>query len=299
MAVGSALLDAALKGGARRLFVVGTGKNVGKTVAMRAIAAAAYDRGLKVALTSSGRDGEAIDAAGDHAKPRLFLRDGTMLATARGLVPPHPAAEVLDCTAWPTAAGDVALLRVRRAGFFELAGPASAAAMRECVHRFERWGADLVIVDGALDRVAPLAAGADAIVVSAGAGASPTPDEAVIEASALTRRLRIPQFDPNEEYVRIDGALTAARASQLAAAKERRQIVVRDATHLVASGRTLLGILDRLDVRCVKPLNVIAVTAASIGPDRYFEPAAFSHALAQATALPVYDVYAQTQVRAA
>jgi hypothetical protein len=49
----------------------------------------------------------------------------------------------------------------------------------------------------------------------------------------------------------------------------------------------------------VHPLNVVAVTAASIGPARYFEPAAFSRALAQATSLPVYDVYAQTEVRAA
>lgn len=299
MAVGSALLDAALSGGARRLFVVGTGKNVGKTVAMRAIAAAACERGMRVALTSTGRDGEAIDAAGDHAKPRLFLRPGVLLATARALVPAHPAAEVIDCTAWPTAAGNVTLLRVRRPGFFELAGPASASALRECVERFESCGADLTIVDGALDRVAPLAAGADAIVVAAGAAASTTMEEAVAEASALTRRLQIRMADPGAPHLFFTGALTPARAAELAGAREQRQIVLRDATQLVASGRALSGILDRLDVRCVRPLNVVAVTAASIGPARYFEPAAFSRALAQATSLPVFDVYAQTETCAA
>jgi len=34
------------------------------------------------------------------------------------------------------------------------------------------------------------------------------------------------------------------------------------------------------------------VTAASIGRDRYFEPAAFARAVALATGLPTFDVYA-------
>lgn len=298
MPVGSALLDCATRDGSRRVFVVGTAKNAGKTVAMRAVAQAAALRGLHVGLTSSGRDGEAVDAAGDHAKPRLFLPQGTVIATARGLVPAHPAAEILDTTAWPTAAGNVVFLRVRRPGFFEIAGPATGSSMRECVDRFSAYGCDLAIVDGALDRIAALAAGADSVIVAAGASASATMEEAVLEAQGLVERLQLRAYEPDAPHVRVDGALTAARAAEFMRGK-RRQIVLRDATQFVVSGRAALAITERLDVRCERPLHVVAVAAASIGPDRYFEPAAFAHALARATKLPVFDIYANARVEAA
>lgn len=299
MPVAEALLDAVRKGGSRRVFVVGTGKNVGKTVAMRAIADAASARGLTVGMTSTGRDGEAVDAADAHAKPRLFLRPGTIIATARGLLPSHPASELLVQTPWPTAAGAVHLARVRRSGYFELAGPPTAATMNACLTLFEHFECDMAIVDGALDRVAALAAGADAIVVSAGAASSAAMDEAVSEACALVRKLSMPAFDPSAPFVRMDGALTAARAAHLRERKERRQIVLRDPTQLVATGHTATGMLDGLDIRCERPVRVAAVTAASIGPDRYFEPRAFARALAGATRLPVFDIYADTLVAAA
>src|SRR5690349_12438016 len=133
MRIGDRLLELARAGGTRSLFVVGTGKNVGKTVAMRAIAKAATARNLVVGMTSTGRDGEAIDVADALAKPRLFLSPGTVVATARNLLPTHPASEMLDLTDWPSAAGRVLFARVKRPGFFELAGPPTASGVRECV----------------------------------------------------------------------------------------------------------------------------------------------------------------------
>ncbi len=64
-------------------------------------------RGVCVGMTSIGRDGEAFDAADSLEKPRLFLQPGTLVATARRLLPPHPASELLDFTPWTTAAGPV------------------------------------------------------------------------------------------------------------------------------------------------------------------------------------------------
>jgi hypothetical protein len=42
-------------------------------------------------------------------------------------------------------------------------------------------------------------------------------------------------------------------------------------------------------------LRVIATTVASIGPNRAFEPRAFAAAVAAATGLPAFDVYAGTR----
>ena len=62
MQVGAAIFDLVLAAGADVLFVVGTGKNVGKTVTARAVYEAAYRRGVRVGMMSIGRDGEAVDA---------------------------------------------------------------------------------------------------------------------------------------------------------------------------------------------------------------------------------------------
>jgi hypothetical protein len=299
MRVGHSLLDLARAGGRRSLFVVGTGKNVGKTVAMRAVAEAAAQRDLVVGLTSTGRDGEAFDVADALAKPRLFLPPRTIVATARNLVPPHPAGEMLEFTDWPSAAGCVLFARVKHAGYYELAGPPTAARIRECVERFFEFGCDQAIVDGALDRVAALAGGGDSVVIAAGAASARTMEEAVAEVRALALRLQIAAVDAAKPMLRIDGALTSARAAQLVASRESRQIVVRDPTQIAASGKAMIGIAERLDLRCERPLHVVAATVASIGRDRYFEPRAFANAVAQATGLPTFDVYAGTMVTAA
>lgn len=299
MKIGDMLLDLAREGGCRSLFVVGTGKNVGKTVAMRAIADAAVRRDLRVGMTSIGRDGEAIDAADALAKPRLFLHPGAVVATARHLLPSHPASELLDITPWNTAAGHVVFARVRGAAYYELAGPPTAAGVRACVRRFSEYGCDQIVVDGALDRVAALAGGNDAVIVVAGASAARTMEEAVDDVRALAARLRIPRFDESKPFTRVDGALTAAGAAAFAARREERQIVVRDPTQIALGGKALLGVLSRLCVRCERPLHVVAATVASIGRDRYFEPAEFARAVAAATALPTFDVYAGSMVKAA
>ena len=299
MKIGDALLDLAREGGQSSLFVVGTGKNVGKTVAMRAIAAAAFARGLCLGMTSIGRDGEAVDAADAAAKPRLFLRPGTFVATARNLLPAHPASELIDTTPWITASGPVMLARVRSAAYYELAGPATAAGVRACVKRLRALGCDQIVVDGALDRVAALAGGTDAVIVSAGASAARTMEEAVDDVRALVARLSVARVDVTQPFVAITGALTAAGASRLVSRGEDRQVVVRDPTQIAIAGKALLGVISRLQLRCERPLRVVAATVASIGRDRYFEPRAFAQSVAAATGLPTFDVYAGEMVRAA
>jgi hypothetical protein len=124
-------------------------------------------------------------------------------------------------------------------------------------------------------------------------------EEAVAEIRALTIRLQIRVVDPAKAARRMEGALTASLAAQLAAARETRQIVVRDPTQIAVSGKAMIGIAERLDIRCERPLHVVAATIASIGRDRYFEPRAFANAVAQATGLPTFDVYAGAMVKTA
>lgn len=73
-----------------------------------------------------------------------------------------------------------------------------------------------------------------------------------------------------------------------------RALVVADPTRVAIGGRTLLALLERIDLRCDRTLRPIACTVAPFGRERAFEPRAFARAVAERTQLPTYDVFAQT-----
>jgi hypothetical protein len=291
MHVGEALVARARAAEKRSIVVVGTGKNVGKTVTVTALADALVRSGVRFGIASIGRDGEAIDALEGTPKPRIFLRGDALLATAAPLLPAHPAVEIVAATNEESALGPIVLARVRAPGFFEIAGPPSAAALRLVVGRLFAGGAEIVLVDGAVDRIAALRE-EDAVVVATGAAIGPTPARVVEETATLVSCLRLPAVDRSRAAVEIEGALTAATAAALVRAGERRQIVVRDPTKIVAGGRAFAALQRGLDLRCERPLHPVACTAASIASVRAFEPASFLRLLAQAVELPCYDVYA-------
>jgi len=272
---------------------VGTAKNAGKTVTVAALCAALQREGTPFGLCSIGRDGESSDALDASPKPRFFLRPGALVATAAALVPAHPASEVLAVTRERSALGPIVLLAVRAPGFFEIAGPPGAAALRRVAEALgERAG--FALIDGAIDRLAALRGARDAIVVAAGTSA-PTQAHAVDDLRALVARLRLPGADASAPQLRIAGALGASEAAELVRAGERRQVVVRDPTSIVFGGRAFTTLSAQLDLRCERPLHPIACTVAPLGSERSYEPRAFLEAVAEATGLPAYDVYAGTE----
>jgi hypothetical protein len=289
--VGESLLQLWHGSGARSLVVVGTGKNVGKTVTLREIYNACMKTEATCAIASIGRDGESTDVVDAAPKPSLWLQAGTVLATARDLLPRSPASEVLAQAPYVTAAGQLLYARVHTGANYELVGPPSASALRAVVRELYSF-VPRVLVDGAVDRVAALAGGEDAIVVAAGAAAASTQDEAIDDLRALVQRLNTPRVGDAVEALTIEGALTPGIAAQLIREGERRTIVVRDPTQIALTGKTALYAFERLTIRCLRPLRVIATTIASIGRERAFEPRTFAREVARATGLPTFDVFA-------
>ena len=290
--VGASFVELARRSGATSIAVVGTAKNVGKTVIVRTICDALSDAGIAYGLTSIGRDGEELDATDAGAKPRLPLRPGAMIATARDVLPASPASEILDLSRMQSAAGPIVYAKVKETAFYEIAGPPTASGIRAAVEHLFALGATFVVLDGAVDRIAALAGGRHAIVVATGASNVSTPAEALDDVRALVARLQIPKADPAQRSLHIEGALAPSDISRLLAARETRQIVVRDPTQILVRGKAFLGIGDRLRLRCERPLNVVAVSVASIGRDRYFEPRTFLQEVAGACKLPAFDAYA-------
>jgi hypothetical protein len=157
-----------------------------------------------------------------------------------------------------------------------------------------RSAAGFVLVDGAVDRLAALRGGEDAVVVAVGAAGAPTLPLAVDDAAALVARLRLPLADAPAPALRIAGALTAGDAWELVRRGESRAVVVPDATHVTFGGATFATLAARLDLRVERRLRPIACTVAPLARERSFEPRAFARAVAERTGLPTFDVFAAT-----
>ncbi len=155
-----------------RLALVGLAKNTGKTEALAALLRELGAQGRRVGVTSVGRDGEEHDVIDARIeKPRVLLTAGSIVATTDGLLRasglPH---ELLEDTGVRTPLGRVLIARLRGAGAIEVAGPSAATEVRAASDAMLSFGAEQVLIDGAVDRRAASSPDvADGLVISTGA----------------------------------------------------------------------------------------------------------------------------------
>ena len=134
--------------------IIGMCKNAGKTTVLNQIIKEVNGNGRVLALTSIGRDGESKDLVTGTHKPGIYVREGTLVATASDLILHHcdVTREVLANTGISTPMGDVVILRARSDGNIQLAGPSLTSQLAAVREEFFRMGAQKVIIDGALSR---------------------------------------------------------------------------------------------------------------------------------------------------
>lgn len=153
--------------------IVGTAKNTGKTTTTISLLNSYYDRDIPVGITSIGYDGETTDNVTGLPKPRLFVRRGVLVVTAEKCLESGSAfLRVLDRLGLDTPLGRLVCGRVEREGLVVLAGPNRRKNVREIIDHLRARGAELVIVDGALNRIVPLAE-TGGLVLATGAAYSP------------------------------------------------------------------------------------------------------------------------------
>ncbi|MDB5039836.1 MAG: hypothetical protein JWN27_562, partial [Candidatus Eremiobacteraeota bacterium] len=177
----------------------------------------------------------------------------------------------------------------------EIAGPPTARAMRATIDTLRALCGGPVLVDGAIDRVAPLAGGDDAVIVATGAASGATVARVAAVAAELVARLTLPGRDPRRErerVVRISGALDAGDAEALLADEAGSTVVVDDPTRIAVRGALFAKLRAAVDLRCERPLRVVACTTSPVGRDSSLAPRALVDAVARATGLPTFDVVA-------
>jgi hypothetical protein len=179
----------------RRLALVGLAKNTGKTETLAAVLRELAERDRRVGVTSIGRDGEAhdvIDARID--KPRIVLQAGSLVASTDALVRASGLAhEQLARTGIRTPLGEVVIARLAQRGAVEVAGPSAAEDLRKVSDSMIELGAEIVLIDGSIDRrAASSPAVADGLVIATGAVLSEDIEEVVAATKDAVDLVNLP-----------------------------------------------------------------------------------------------------------
>jgi hypothetical protein len=252
----------------RRIAVVGMAKNAGKTVTLNALIAEAAEEHVTLGLTSIGRDGEREDRVTMTEKPSIYVEEGTLIATASTLFNGAEARlEVLDVTDLQTPMGEVVIGRALSPGFIELAGPVTNSGIRRVTDEMLRWGAQKVLVDGAIDRVSSASpAVCEACILSTGAVLSRDMQMAV----RLTQhRVGLLGLEP------LEGPALRAMAEEVFEADELA-LIAGGEMHRIASpsallaGRKIAGQLTEETTHVLIPGALVDRTLRDLFADRRY-----------------------------
>lgn len=168
--------------------IAGTAKNTGKTTALNALLGEAHRRGAPVGVTSIGYDGEELDNVTGLPKPRVVLHPGMTVSTSLRTLPPA-GWRVLERTGLSSALGEIVIARCEKSGAVVLAGPKTRADLRIVTERLASYDCGLILVDGALNRIAPMPV-ADTLILATGAARETDIPRLAAETAAVASLFR-------------------------------------------------------------------------------------------------------------
>ncbi len=178
------------------LSLVGMSKNAGKTTALNYLIEEAYDEDVIPGITSTGRDGEGTDLVTGTEKPKVYVYEDSIVTIPIDLFDIADAGlEILSRTNYHSTFGSILMCRVLDEGFVQVAGPTSTADQRKLSREMLELGADIILIDGAIDRrsiASPFAS--DAIILSTGAVLSRDMDIVVMDTMHVVELYTLPEF---------------------------------------------------------------------------------------------------------
>lgn len=189
-----------IRGKYKTISIVGMSKNSGKTVTLNHLINEAIEESITIGITSIGRDGESLDIVTETEKPRIFVEEGTLIATCTAMLELGDASiEIIRVTDFRTPLGDIVIGRVKDGGYVQIAGPQRLSEIKAVSDIMLGLGAEFVIVDGALDRLSQAApAISEATVLATGAVLSRDMNKVVEETLHVVNTLGLPTIEDEE-----------------------------------------------------------------------------------------------------
>ncbi|MBR4328831.1 MAG: hypothetical protein IKP71_03185 [Candidatus Riflebacteria bacterium] len=198
--------------------ITGMAKNTGKTSVLNCILS---DNSNKIrGITSIGYDGESSDQVTATEKPEIYVKKGSLIATADGLLPFCDfTKELLAYTGFNTPMGEAIIVRALSDGYAQIAGPSTRSQMEDTVRQLKDLGAEQIFIDGALSRKSTAAiAFSDACILATGATFSHNIDKLVVETVHFAKLLSLPVYS---DFSKITNCADSLKEDEISKAFER------------------------------------------------------------------------------
>lgn len=190
----------------KTISIVGMAKNAGKTTALNYLIEEAMDEGIRLGITSIGRDGETQDLVTGTEKPQIYLEQDTIVTVPTQLYEMADAGlEILKKTRYSTPMGELLICRVADSGYVQIAGPPAAMDTKKVCAEMMSYGCELILIDGAIDRKAIASPEtSDAIILSTGAVLSRSMRRVVDETAHIVNLYSIPEMEEGNARTLIE-----------------------------------------------------------------------------------------------
>lgn len=261
--------------------IVGTSKNAGKTVTLNEIISQTHEKGIRLGLISTGRDGERKDVLTQTEKPPIYVCRGTILTTVESAIKgEHAGIEILRVTDYNTPMGRVVLGRAAEDGYVEISGPHSSMTIKEMCIEMQGLGAELVLIDGSLDRRASAAPYvSDGTVLATGAALSRSINGVVEKTMHLINTYSVPVVE--DEYTRdiaynaidmgktaviaLDGSITYLDTiTSLQSGNIISEYLKEDTAYVVLSGSATAGTIRDILLNRKSPVKIVVKDSTRI-----------------------------------
>ena len=254
----------------RTISIVGMAKNSGKTTALNYIIEEAMDEGIVLGITSTGRDGESQDLVTGTEKPKVFLDAGTFVSVPVQLYELADAGlEILKMTPYSTAIGELMLCRVVESGYVQIAGPLNTTDHKKLCREMLDRGADLVLVDGAIDRRSIAAPStSDAIILATGAVLSRSIKKVVEETAHIVNIYGLPVLEQGEVRTMIEAEIEKEKIVLVSKKEEERSVKVLELLTGLGASSFIDEMIDEKTEAVYIPGALTASVLADIHPDK-------------------------------
>lgn len=254
----------------KTISIVGMAKNSGKTTALNYFIEEAMDEEILLGITSTGRDGESTDLVTGTNKPKVFLETGTIVSVPTKLYDLAEAGlEILRMTKYHTSIGQLMLCKVVESGYVQIAGPVSTAEHKLLCQDMFELGAELVLIDGAIDRKSIAAPEtSDAVILATGAVLSRNMKKVAEETAHVIGLYRLPLLKDKEikEKLSNQETLCVVRNGEivdldlktgLIASKYLDQAITDDTQYLFVPGALTESVLSGISPSKFKSTKIV------------------------------------------
>lgn len=177
--------------------IVGMSKNAGKTVVLNRLIQDSLETDIVLGITSTGRDGEEEDVVTNTKKPLIFVPKGTIITTTDHVFDTGDAKlEIIHTTDYTTPMGYVIIARVIEEGNIQIAGPQTNAQLKTISELMLKFGAQLVLIDGSINRIASASVDvSEAAILASGAVLSRSMDRVITETVHTVNLMQLDEVD--------------------------------------------------------------------------------------------------------